>query len=84
LLGEPQPSDRRVDPQDPGDLQLAFATIGNHGVIGEVLGAFDELPMSVQQNTVIVFMSDHGEYAGAHGFLSGKVGTGAAPTAELH
>jgi arylsulfatase A-like enzyme len=40
--------------------------------------------MSVQQNTVIVFMSDHGEYARAHGFLSGKVGTGAAPTAELH
>ena len=45
------------------------------GVIGQVMGAFSELPMSVQQNTVIVFMSDHGEYAGAHGFLSGKVGS---------
>ena len=30
---------------------------------------------SVLSNTVIVFASDHGEYAGAHGMLSGKVGT---------
>ena len=43
------------------------------GVIGQVMGAFSELPMSVQQNTVIVFMSDHGEYAGAHGFLLAKL-----------
>ena len=27
------------------------------------------------RNTVFVFASDHGEYAGAHGFLSGKIGT---------
>ena len=26
-------------------------------------------------NTVFVFASDHGEYAGAHGLLSGKIGT---------
>ncbi|MBV9747405.1 MAG: sulfatase-like hydrolase/transferase [Acetobacteraceae bacterium] len=45
------------------------------GRIGDVLNAFGSLPMSVQQNTVIVFMSDHGEYAGAHGFVSGKIGT---------
>ncbi|MBV9654808.1 MAG: sulfatase-like hydrolase/transferase [Acetobacteraceae bacterium] len=45
------------------------------GSIGDVLKAFGELPMSVQQNTVIVFMSDHGEYASAHGLLSGKLGT---------
>ena len=39
--------------------------------IGEVLGA---LPTDVAQNTVIVFCADHGEYAGAHGFVAGKVG----------
>ena len=45
------------------------------GSIGKVLNAFGDLPRTVQQNTVIVFMSDHGEYAGAHGFVSGKVGS---------
>jgi uncharacterized sulfatase len=40
--------------------------------IGEVVAA---LPADVAENTVIVFTSDHGEYAGAHGFLSGKVGS---------
>jgi uncharacterized sulfatase len=40
--------------------------------IGEVL---DALPDAVARNTLIVFASDHGEYAGAHGLLSGKVGT---------
>ncbi|WP_159711775.1 sulfatase-like hydrolase/transferase, partial [Geminicoccus flavidas] len=40
--------------------------------IGEVLAA---LPKDVARDTVIVFTSDHGEYAGAHGFVSGKVGT---------
>jgi arylsulfatase A-like enzyme len=33
------------------------------------------IPMQVLDNTVIVFASDHGEYAGAHGLLSGKLGT---------
>jgi uncharacterized sulfatase len=45
------------------------------GRIGEVLKAFGALPMSVQRNTVVVFMSDHGEYAGAHGFVAGKLGS---------
>ena len=45
------------------------------GAIGQVLQAFVQLPAAVRSNTVIVFMSDHGEYAGAHGFLSGKVGS---------
>jgi arylsulfatase A-like enzyme len=40
--------------------------------IGEVVAA---IPKSVLANTVIVFASDHGEYAGAHGVLSGKAGT---------
>jgi uncharacterized sulfatase len=40
--------------------------------IGEVV---DALPADVAANTVIVFTSDHGEYAGAHGFLSGKLGS---------
>jgi uncharacterized sulfatase len=40
--------------------------------IGAVIAA---IPKSQLANTVIVFASDHGEYAGAHGLLSGKLGT---------
>jgi hypothetical protein len=40
--------------------------------IGLVL---DALPPQVAKNTVIVFTSDHGDFASAHGFVSGKVGT---------
>jgi uncharacterized sulfatase len=40
--------------------------------VGEVL---DALPKDVANNTVIVFTSDHGEFAGAHGFVSGKLKT---------
>ena len=40
--------------------------------IGTVMNA---VPKDVAQNTVFVFMSDHGEYSGAHGFLSGKIAT---------
>jgi uncharacterized sulfatase len=40
--------------------------------IGEVVAS---IPKKVLGNTVIVFASDHGEYAGAHGMLSGKIGT---------
>lgn len=43
--------------------------------IGNVLDALDDLPKDVRENTVIVFASDHGEYNGAHGFLSSKIGT---------
>lgn len=43
--------------------------------IGRVLHALLELPRDVFDNDVIVFTSDHGEYAGAHGYLSGKVGS---------
>ena len=40
--------------------------------IGEVLAA---VPAAQADNTLIVFTSDHGDFAGAHGFLSGKTGT---------
>ena len=40
--------------------------------IGRVVAA---IPKALHDNTVIVFASDHGEYAGAHGLLSGKMGT---------
>jgi arylsulfatase A-like enzyme len=40
--------------------------------IGSVL---DALPSQVAENTIIVLTSDHGEYASAHGFVSGKVGS---------
>jgi len=33
------------------------------------------VPKSLLANTVFVFAADHGEYAGAHGLLSGKLGT---------
>jgi arylsulfatase A-like enzyme len=44
--------------------------VDNH--IGDVLNA---LPASAADNTVIVFTADHGEFAGAHGLVSGKTGT---------
>jgi uncharacterized sulfatase len=40
--------------------------------IGKVIAA---LPRQHLANTVFVFASDHGDYAGAHGLLSGKLGT---------
>ena len=40
--------------------------------IGDVVAA---IPTPVLANTVIVFAADHGDYAGAHGMLSGKLGT---------
>lgn len=43
--------------------------------IGRVVDALESLPGSIKDNTVIVFASDHGEYAGAHGLVQGKVGT---------
>jgi arylsulfatase A-like enzyme len=43
--------------------------------IGRLLDTLQGLPQSVVENTVIVFASDHGEYNGAHGFVSGKIGS---------
>ena len=43
--------------------------------IGRVLKAFYSLPRKVVENTVIVFVSDHGEYNGAHGMVQGKMMT---------
>ena len=43
--------------------------------IGGVLDAFNSLPQSVVDNTVIVFVADHGEYSGAHGMVQGKMAT---------
>jgi len=40
--------------------------------IGAVLNA---LPANVKSNTVIVFVSDHGDYVGAHGLVSNKAAT---------
>jgi arylsulfatase A-like enzyme len=40
--------------------------------IGTVL---DALPAAVARNTIIVLTADHGDYAGAHGFTSDKMGT---------
>jgi arylsulfatase A-like enzyme len=35
----------------------------------------DALPDDVRSNTIIIFTSDHGDYASAHGMVSGKRGT---------
>jgi uncharacterized sulfatase len=40
----------------------------------EVGRVIDAIPAEVRDNTVIVFVADHGEYAGSHG-MSGKAGT---------
>jgi Sulfatase len=40
--------------------------------VGEVLAA---LPRAVADNTITVFSSDHGEFAGAHCFVAGKAGS---------
>lgn len=40
--------------------------------IGIVL---DALPRALADDTVIVFCADHGDYAGAHGYARGKIGT---------
>jgi arylsulfatase A-like enzyme len=48
----------------------AMTIVDQH--IGSVV---DALPREIAANTVIVFCSDHGDYAGAHGFVSGKVGS---------
>jgi uncharacterized sulfatase len=40
--------------------------------IGRVVAA---VPEKLRDNTVFVLTSDHGEYGGAHGLLSGKLGT---------
>jgi uncharacterized sulfatase len=45
-------------------------------MVDQAIGAtIAAIPKSVLSNTVIVFASDHGEYAGAHGLLSGKIGS---------
>ncbi|MEX3858865.1 sulfatase-like hydrolase/transferase [Paraburkholderia sp. BR10923] len=40
--------------------------------IGEIVHS---LPHDVARNTIIILTSDHGEYAGAHGMVSGKTST---------
>ena len=46
------------------------------GLVDQRIGAvIRALPRDVAENTIIVFSSDHGEYAGAHGFVAGKAGS---------
>lgn len=45
------------------------------GNLKTVFDAVDALPPAIRDNTILVFTSDHGEYAGAHGFVSGKAGS---------
>jgi len=42
--------------------------------IGRVLDQLNAMPADVRNNTVIVFTSDHGELAGAHGYAAAKGG----------
>ena len=63
-------SSREVAPGPLGVIQRITDPLDCH--IGAVIKA---LPPAVAENTVKVFLSDHGEYASAHGFVAGKVGT---------
>ena len=47
-------------------LQLLDQSIGN---------VIASMHPDVAKNTMIMFTSDHGDYAGAHGFVSGKTGS---------
>ena len=40
--------------------------------VGDVLNA---MPSDVAENTIVMFTSDHGDFGGAHGMVSGKTGT---------
>jgi uncharacterized sulfatase len=45
-------------------------------IVDAKIGAVvDSLPPAVAKKTIIVLTSDHGDYAGAHGLISGKTGT---------
>jgi uncharacterized sulfatase len=45
-------------------------------IVDSKIGAVvDALPPAVARKTIIVLTSDHGDYAGAHGLISGKTGT---------
>jgi len=47
------------------------------GLADQQVGAvLDALPPDVAENTVIVFTADHGDYAGAHGIVANKWGSG--------
>ena len=40
--------------------------------VGEVVNA---MPEAVAKNTIVIFVSDHGDFSSAHGMVSGKTGT---------
>jgi arylsulfatase A-like enzyme len=41
----------------------------------EIGNIVNSIPKDILDNTIIILTSDHGDYAGAHGILSGKEGT---------
>ena len=41
----------------------------------EIGNVVNSIPSDIRDNTIIILTSDHGEYAGAHGMLSGKEGS---------
>lgn len=74
-------------PQPPGQYAIGIApynywqraldsyTYLMQQVDGHIGAVINSLPDAVAPNTIIVFLSDHGEFAGAHGFVAGKTGT---------
>lgn len=77
----------RPSPTAPQQLGVAIAPVDywqrGLDMYTHVLNMVDQqianviaaVPKKQLGNTVFVFASDHGEYAGAHGLLSGKLGT---------
>ncbi len=54
---------------------LDMYTLVQHMVDAQIGRVVAAIPKAVRENTVVVFASDHGEYAGAHGLLAGKIGS---------
>ncbi|MGF6905430.1 sulfatase-like hydrolase/transferase [Paraburkholderia sp. GAS348] len=53
------------------DTYTLLMSIVDHK-IGQVI---QSLPKNVASNTIIIFTSDHGDYAGSHGLVAGKAGS---------
>jgi arylsulfatase A-like enzyme len=64
-----------VAPYSHWQRGLDMYTVALNMVDAKVGTVIKSVPKELLSNTVFVFASDHGEYAGAHGLLSGKLGT---------
>ena len=64
-----------IGPSDYWQRGLDMYTLVQTMVDEQIGRVIASVPRKQLGDTVFVFASDHGEYAGAHGILSGKIGT---------